>query len=196
MFQAPGARNILLAAAMIMLWTFSAAPAYPQKSAAKAAQADEKYSDTLSREIHHQLNTLPYYSVFDHLVFSVQGSKITLKGFVLRPTLKTHAEQTIKDLSSVTSVVNEIEVLPVSTSDDELRRALYRAIYEDKSLERYAVPTQPVIHIIVKNGNVDLEGTVDSALDRSAAGARAQSTPNISNLKNNLAVREKQSANK
>jgi hyperosmotically inducible periplasmic protein len=196
MFQVHSARNILMAAAMMMLWAFSAWPAYPQKSAAKAAQADEKYSDNLSREIHHQLNALPYYSVFDNLVFSVQGGKVTLKGFVLRPTLKTHAEQAIKDLSSVTSVVNEIEILPVSTSDDELRRALYRAIYEDKSLERYAVPTQPVIHIIVKNGNVDLEGSVDSALDRAAAGARAQSTPNVSSLKNNLAVREKQSANK
>src|ERR1700676_1042650 len=196
MLEIQRARKILLAPAIMMLSTFFSSPAYPQKPTRKTAPAEEKYSDNFSRQIQHRLHTLPYYSVFDNLVFTVQGSKVTLKGFVVRPTLKSNAEQSIKDLSSVSCVVNEIEVLPVSASDDELRRALYRAIYEDKTLEPYAVPPQPAIHIIVKNGSVDLEGTVDSVAHRSTAGARAQSAPNVSSLKNNLAVREKQSANK
>jgi osmotically-inducible protein OsmY len=77
-----------------------------------------------------------------------------------------------------------------------LRRAVYRAIYEDKSLERYGVSTQPTIHIIVKNGDLILEGAVESTADKSEASAKAQSVANVQHVRNNLAVREKQGANK
>ena len=196
MIEKNGRHMLQKVALAIVFVSCSGTASFAQRGTAQPAPAEEKYPDTLSREIHHQLNVLPYYSVFDNLIFRVQGGKVTLGGSVVRPTLKVHAEQAVKDLSGVISVVNQIEVLPVSTSDDELRRALYRAIYEDKALERYAISTQPSIHIVVKNGNVDLEGTVDSETDRSQAGARAQSAANVLQLKNNLTVREKQSANK
>jgi len=52
--------------------------------------------------------------------------------------------------------VNNIEVLPPSPMDDQLRHALYRAIYGDPGLSRTHSGV-PSIHIIVKNGNVTLE---------------------------------------
>lgn len=196
MIQKNGTRTLYKVALAIVFLSCWGTASFAQRAGTKPAQAEEKYPDTLSREIHHQLSVLPYYSVFDYLIFRVQGGKVTLGGSVVRPTLKTHAEQAVKDLGGVTSVVNQIEVLPVSGSDDELRRSLYRAIYEDKALEHYAISAQPAIHIVVKNGNVDLEGTVDSETDRTQAGTRAQGAANELQVKNNLTVREKQSANK
>lgn len=154
----------------------------------KNAKPEEKSPPSLAHQIRHQLLLLPYYSVFDFIGFTLDSSKITLTGQVLRPTLKADAEASVKSLEGVASVVNNIEVLPASPSDDELRRGVYRTIYEDATLARYAVQPNPLIHIIVKNGTIALEGSVDSAADKNLAAARAGSVPNVLSVKNNLVV--------
>ena len=131
---------------------------------------------------------LPYYSVFDNLAFRVDGDHVTLEGQVSRPTLKSDAENVVKSIEGVRSVTNNIEVLPTSPMDDQLRRALFQAIYSDPSLSRYAWSAVPSIHIIVKNGNVTLEGVVDNETDKNLAGIRANSVPNVFSVKNNLVV--------
>jgi hyperosmotically inducible protein len=88
----------------------------------------------------------------------------------------------------VSSVVNEIEVLPLSPNDDQIRRAAFRAIYSDPSLSRYAESAVPSIHIIVKNGNVTLEGVADNDTDKNLANLRANGVPNVFSVKNNLVV--------
>jgi hyperosmotically inducible protein len=80
---------------------------------------------------------------------------------VTRPTLKTDAERVVRRIEGVARVDNQIEVLLVSQNDDRLRRSLYRAIYGYTPLNRYAMPVLKPIRIIVKNGNVTLEGIVD-----------------------------------
>ena len=142
----------------------------------------------LAREVRHQLVLLPYYSVFDNLAFRVDGDHVTLEGQVSRPTLKSDAENVVKSIEGVRSVTNNIEVLPTSPMDDQLRRALFQAIYSDPSLSRYAWSAVPSIHIIVKNGNVTLEGVVDNETDKNLAGIRANSVPNVFSVKNNLVV--------
>jgi hyperosmotically inducible protein len=72
--------------------------------------------------------------------------------------------------------------------DDQLRRALFRTIYSDPGLQRYAIMAVPQIHIIVKNGNVTLEGVADSETDKNLAGLRANEVPNVFSVKNNLVV--------
>jgi len=177
-----------------LLLTFAAAmPVDGQAgSGAKPANPDEK--SALSREIHHQLQVLPFYSVFDNITFTINGTMVILTGQVLRPTLKENAEAAVKSLEGVTVVVNHIELLPASPSDDELRRGIYRAVYENSALAHYAVQTVPSIHIIVKNGSVTLEGTVESAADSNLAGVRASSVANVLSLKNNLVVLPRPSA--
>jgi len=105
---------------------------------------------------------LPWYSVFDNLAFKVERDKVTLFGQVTRPTLKSDAEAAVKSIEGVASVENNIEVLPLSPIDDQIRRAVYRAIYGEPALSRYSIQAVPSIHIIVKNGNVTLEGVVDN----------------------------------
>jgi hyperosmotically inducible protein len=160
----------------------------------KPATSEEKYPSNQWREIHHQLQVLPYYSVFDIIGFTLIGSKVTLTGQVVRPTLRAQAEAAVKSIEGVAVVDNQIELLPVSPADDDLRNAIYRAIFEDATLARYAVQTVPPIHIIVKNGNVALEGTVESASDKNLAGLRASGVANVHNVKNNLVVQRKGSA--
>ena len=109
-------------------------------------------------------------------------------GQVTRPTLKSDAEGVVKNIEGVATVKNEIEVLPLSPMDDQLRRAVFRAVYGEAGLNRYAVQAIPAIHIIVKNGNVALEGVVDSEMDSNLANLRANQVPNVFSVKNNLVV--------
>ena len=51
--------------------------------------------------------------------------------------------------------------------DDELRLAIYRAIFNyNNPLIQYSVRAVPPIHIIVKNGHVTLKGVVANQMDR------------------------------
>jgi hyperosmotically inducible periplasmic protein len=154
----------------------------------KNQRSEEKYRARLVKEVRHQLVMLPWYSVFDNLAFQVNGDKVTLMGQVTRPTLKSDAEAAVKSIEGVASVVNNIEVLPVSPMDDQLRRAVFRAIYGEAGLQRYAIQAVPPIHIIVKNGNVTLEGVVDNEMDKNLANLRANQVPNVFSVKNNLVV--------
>jgi len=149
---------------------------------------EKKMQENLVKEVRHQLLLLPYYSIFDNLLFKVAGDKVTLLGQVLRPSLKSDAESAVKGIEGVASVDNQIEVLPVSAMDDQLRRAVYRAIYGDTVLSRYGMSALPPIHIIVKNGKVTLEGAVDSESDRNLATLRTNAVPNVFSVTNNLSI--------
>src|SRR6267378_925727 len=116
------------------------ATAQPQEN--KKQCSEMKYGEKLTKEVLHQLVMLPWYSVFDNLAYKVEGDKVTLYGQVTRPTLKSDAEAAVKSIEGVSSVANNIEVLPLSPMDDEIRRAVYRAIYGDPGLSRYSAPLQ------------------------------------------------------
>jgi hyperosmotically inducible protein len=131
---------------------------------------------------------LPYFSVFDNLAYKVDGYNVTLMGQVTKPTLKSDAENVVKRIEGVEHVDNQIEVLPLSPNDDRIRRQLYRAIYGYPALQRYAMGVQQSIRIIVKNGNVTLEGVVDNETDKNIANIRARSVPGTFSVTNNLQV--------
>jgi len=153
------------------------------------ASADHKKAtgyERFVREIRHELVMLPYYGVFDNLAYKTDGYKVTLMGQVSRPTLKTDAERVVKDIEGIESVDNQIEVLPLSPNDDRLRLALYRAIYSQPSLNRYALQAVPPIHIIVKNGNATLEGVVTNEGDKNIANIQANGVSGVFSVKNNL----------
>src|SRR6266567_9219328 len=122
--------------------------------------ANDKSDDRITKEVRHELVTLPYYNLFDDLAYKVDGSTVTLYGSVTQPTLKKDAERAVRRIEGVTNVVNNIEVLPLSPNDDQIRRAVYRAIYSQPGLDMYGLRAVPTIHIIVKNGHVTLKGAV------------------------------------
>lgn len=144
--------------------------------------------DRITREVRHELVMLPYYSVFDNLAYQVNGDTVTLLGQVARPSLKDDAERSVKKIEGVEKVVNNIQVLSVSPSDDQIRHAEFRKIYSYPTLSKYAWGAVPPIHIIVDHGHVALEGVVDNESDKNVAEIQAKSVPGVFSVTNNLRV--------
>src|ERR1700757_4586986 len=94
-------------------------------AAAIAVAGPAATNDRIVREVRHELVMLPYYGVFDNLAYRVDGNAVTLFGQVTRPTLKSDAENVVKRIEGVTNVVNQIEVLPLSPMDNQIRMAEY-----------------------------------------------------------------------
>ena len=176
--------------------------------------ADEKSSVA---EIRKELLQLPYYGVFDFLAFSYDKGTVTLMGYAYHSTLKRDAARAAKRASGVDQVIDEVEELPVSQFDDDLRWRTYYAIYRDPFLSRYAPgggllwghrhPFGPgfhgmnlrrfpgmeplgdyPLHIIVKNGKIALLGVVDAESDKTVAGLRAREVPGSFGVENELVV--------
>jgi hyperosmotically inducible periplasmic protein len=158
------------------------------RPAAQVSQGQMAANPTIVREVHHELAMLPYYSVFDDLAYRVDGTKVTLIGQVVRPVLKDDAGNAVKHIEGVTQVDNQIQVLPLSPMDDQIRRAEYRTIYSEAQLQMYAVRNIPPIHIIVDNGHVTLTGVVANSADKDLAGIRANQVPNVFSVDNKLEV--------
>lgn len=154
------------------------------------ANLQNMLSASVVRTVRHELATLPYYGVFDWLEFqTLPDNTIVLRGQVVRPTTKSEAEARVKDIDGVSKVVNEIQVLPLSPSDDRLRIALYRAIYNWNSpLFRYATQSIPPIHIIVDRGRATLRGIVATKADAQMAYMRARAVPGLFDVKNELQI--------
>jgi hyperosmotically inducible protein len=144
--------------------------------------------DTLKREVGHELALLPSYSVFDILKYRVDSSRVTLMGAVTRPVLKTEAQGAVKKVEGVESVDNQIEVLPPSPMDDQIRGAVSRSLFSKPGLEPYSVGSLQAIHIIVKGGQVTLEGTVSGKGDKDLANVAARRVPRVFSVTNNLQV--------
>ncbi len=155
-----------------------------------AAQNHGRHDYALEDEVRHQLVMLPYYSVFDWLEAQVQADgTVTLKGEVTRPTTKDDAERRVKSLEGASHVVDNVEVLPLSPTDDQIRLAVYRAIFSYNSpLFRYATQSVPPIHIIVRNGHVTLKGVVANQTDSDMAYLKASGVSNVFSVKNELQV--------
>lgn len=148
-----------------------------QKQNAPQSQREYDTQVALVKEVRHVLVMQPFYTVFDNLEFKVDGEEVTLMGQVANATLKSDAASAVKKIEGVTSVKNEIEVLPPSSSDNRIRRALYRAIYSAPGFEKYAIQAVPPIHIIVNLGRVTLTGIVASQMDKTLAITRASQVP-------------------
>ena len=144
--------------------------------------------ERIQKEVRHELLMLPYFGVFDNIAYKVDGYNVTLLGQVVRPSLKSDAENAVKHIEGVEHLDNQIEVLPPSPMDDRLRLRLFHAIYGYPALQRYALGVQKPIRIIIKNGHVTLEGVVDSEGDKNIAGLRANGVSGTFSVTNNLQV--------
>src|ERR671926_401215 len=172
----------VLAAFAALLLAVSAASAAPATEQA-GAQAQ------LAKKVRKELVTLPWYGVFDNLAYEIEGSTVTLYGQVVRPSTRKDAERRVAKLKGVERVVNNIEVLPLSSFDDSIRARTYRALFGwDSPLFRYGRGVNPSIHIVVNRGHVTLEGVVANEADRNLANMLVNGVPGVFSVKNNLQV--------
>ena len=152
-------------------------------------ELSHKGVDRIIKEVHHELVMLPFYGVFDNLLYNVSpDGTVTLLGEASRPTLKSDAERVVSNIEGVEWVDNQIKVLPLSPNDDRIRRATYRKIYGNSALSQYQLRAVPPIHIIVENGHVILEGVVARQMEKQVAGMQANSVSGVFSVENNLRV--------
>jgi osmotically-inducible protein OsmY len=176
---------------LVSLFSFGTAASQStnQQSVPQMESPDQRTGNQLeaiAKRVRHELVMLPYYSVFDWLEGEVRpDGSVILRGEVVRPTLKSDAEFRVKRIESVTNVVSEIRVLPLSPMDDGLRIALYRAIFYS-SLSRYSLGAVSPVHIIVRNGRATLKGVVGSEMDKQLAYMSARGVPGLFDVKNEL----------
>jgi hyperosmotically inducible protein len=140
----------------------------------------------LQKEVRHELVMLPDIDIFDNLAFRVDGNNVTLMGQVTQPVKKSEAENVVKHIEGVGQVTNQIEVLPLSPNDDQIRRATYLTLVREPQLQKYFMQALPPIRIIVKNGNVNLEGVVADKGDSNIAKIRANGVPGVFSVTDNL----------
>jgi len=132
------------------------------------------YTDPqIAAKVAHEIRMYTRYTIWDNVNFRVQNGNVDLTGQVSQPYKKDDLQRIIDRVPGVTSVTNDLQVLPLSSMDDRLRSEIARAIYRDPVLSRYGAGPLPSIHIIVDNGHVTLEGVVSSETDRNIAGLRA-----------------------
>jgi hyperosmotically inducible protein len=140
-----------------------------------AAQAPQKNLQVFN-DVSKQVLRYSRYTVFDDVSIGVDGGSVTLTGKVTMPYKAQDIERVVSRVPGVTSVRNQITVLPVSFFDDELRYRISRAIYGDPGFWQYAMMVNPPIHIVVENGRVTLTGVVNSNVERMMAQSRATSS--------------------
>lgn len=183
--------NTFLAAVLAVGTTgLSFASSTDQTSQKVTSSANQRLEQRLSGQVRHELNMIPEFTVFDNLAYRVDGSTVTLVGQVRDAIVKDSAEARVKHLEGVERVDNQIEILPASFNDDRIRRQVARAVFNDSRLFNYGIQSVPPIHIIVKNGHVNLEGMVRTQTDKDDAFIRANGVSGVFSVQNNLQVEQ------
>lgn len=147
-----------------------------------SAESDGVVRDEIARKIQRYV----FYTIFDNVDLRVENGVVTLYGQVVMPYRATEIGRLAARVPGVKEVNNEIEVLPASIYDDEIRTSLAIQIYEHPLFSNYAIQTQPPIHIVVKNGHVTLTGVVNSEVQRTLAEHIARGVPNVFSVTNKL----------
>mgnify|MGYP001601280309 FL=1 len=150
--------------------------------------ADDLTPRQMVEQARKQVVTYYAYGIFDNVQLESQGNKLIVSGQVNQPFKKSDLGNILARVRGVATLENNLEVLPTSTFDDNLRFRVARAIYGSDALFTYGNRAVPPIHIIVKNGNVTLEGAVGSKMDRQMAEFAARNAGLSFSVTNNLRV--------
>jgi hyperosmotically inducible periplasmic protein len=182
--------STLLRAAKVLVFPALLIMAGAAFGAPRSNVAVDSNVSAIESQVRHKLAMLPWYGVFDNLKYQVNGTEVVLTGQVVseHDRTKYDAENEVKRIPGVTKVVNDIQVLPPSTFDNQIRRAEFRAIFSKSDLGRYTMGAIPQVHIIVSGGHVALEGTVMNQMDRDVAGIVANTVPGVFSVTNNLQI--------
>lgn len=139
----------------------------------KTDASQPQTDDQIAKAVRHEIVMYPRYSIFDDIAFNVVNGQVVLNGEVTQPFKKADIGRLAQTVPGVTSVSNNIQVLPLSPFDERLRLQVARAVYANPVLSRYATMALPPIHIIVNNGHVTLNGVVATDMEKQIAGMRA-----------------------
>jgi hyperosmotically inducible protein len=131
--------------------------------------ANRESEQEIANDVGRAIRRSPNFDIYDWVEGQVRDGVVTLKGQVREPWRKNEYGRLAEAVEGVSQVNNEIEVLPTSIYDDQIRVAATRAIYGDPRFTRYAFRSLRPIHIIVNQGRVTLKGAVASQMDKQLA---------------------------
>jgi hyperosmotically inducible protein len=151
-------------------------------------RAEDVAPQQVLEQARHEILIYPFYTIFDNIVLGMRGDTLIVSGQVSEPYKKSDIGSFLSHIKGVGQLQNDLEVLPTSIYDDQLRVAIARAIYNDSYFMGYGNQAHPPIHVIVKNGNVALEGVVNNAVDRARAETDARFAATFFSLTNNLRI--------
>jgi osmotically-inducible protein OsmY len=152
----------------------------------------ERKDDQILRDVSAAVNASPHFTIFDDVAAGVDEGIVTLTGKVTMGYKREELGKRVEAVAGVREVRNQIDILPASTGDNELRQQISRAIYGNASFWNYAVMPSPPIHIIVERSRVTLTGVVHSEVDRRLAQVLANqfgATSVTNNLKTDAEMR-------
>lgn len=177
-------RNEILIAALALMVLLTAS------GFTQVSSGSEK-DDLLAADVKNIIGNHSFYSVYDIVNVDVKNKNLVLTGVVTVPDKKTSFVQAIRKSmgSSLNEIINNIEVLPPSAEDDRIRYLIARKIYNDIRLLRYSLSKWPYpIHIIVRNGNVQLVGNVRNSMDRILIESKVRGVSGLVAVNNNLEI--------
>lgn len=151
-------------------------------------QAQDVTDPQIADGVAKAIRSYVFYNIYDWIEGNVQDGVLTLRGYTIAPWRVQDYGRLAEGVPGVKEIRNQIQALPASIFDDQMRVALARAIYHYPGFEHYAMQPYPPIHIIVNNGHVTLEGVVSSAMDRTIAEQVARSRVLAFDVVNHLRV--------
>ncbi|HEY0429186.1 MAG TPA: BON domain-containing protein [Pyrinomonadaceae bacterium] len=150
--------------------------------------SNNKPSSTLEQKVFKKIITLPYYGVFDHISYKVDGDTVTLYGKVLSLGTKKSAENVVRKIDGVGNVVNNIENLSPSPYDNSIRYGILRRFADAPALYGYLREPNPSVRIIVQGGRVTLEGYVNNRGTANVMNILANGVSGVFSVTNNLVI--------
>lgn len=175
-------RNFLIIAIAILGFSFVDA------NAQGYSRANQQPQSAIERKVFKKIMGLPYYGVFDHIAFKVEGGTVTLYGSVVSLGTRKSAENAVRKIEGVDEVVNNIQNLPPSGFDNRIRYQLLRTYANTPALPGYLREPNPSVRIIVNNGHVTLEGYVNNSGTKNLMEMLANGTPGVFSVTNNLST--------
>lgn len=162
----------------------------PRLDRSSRSATEARNVEYLTKQIRKELVTIPSFGVFDWLEGNVgPDGEVQLRGEVVRPITKSDAEKRVEKIEGVEKLVSRIEILPLSSFDDQLRQRVFRALFNQNSpLFYYGRATIPSIHIIIRNGRCTLKGVVANKTDADVAYIRARGVEGLFEVTNELTV--------
>ena len=128
------------------------------------------------------------YTMFDYIQVEAENGVLFLHGYATAPyKVRDYINEIKEELGEELEVVNQVEILPASYSDNKIRAAILRKVMVDGALLPYSFQRFPEpVHILVANGRVTLEGKVYSKMDKKLFEMKARSTFGVLSVENNL----------
>ena len=157
-----GEHNVSSAAALLLT-----------ASVALAGQTGDRKDLQIFKDVATSVDRYTRFTIFDDISASVNEGVVTLTGKVTMPYKRDDIAKRVAKVDGVKAVRDQIDVLPVSQFDDQLRLRIARSIYGNSNFWNYGIMPNPPIHIVVEHGRVTLTGVVNSEVDRMLARSLA-----------------------